>query len=493
MTALSPAVAQSALHRVSPTLWEIPASARARACASRPGCSPTTCCSRRSSATGRWSSCRTSPCSRGSSTRRSRCPTSTRDTASRSAGSPRPSSPTAWSRPAASGTTSTAACACSALPLDASELGRARRAARPRDLARDPGRGRQARRAALRREPVSTGCSRRGRALLVRERGIGTEDDLERTESEGCLPGADPGAVSERARLRGAGQVGTIGSGNHFVEVQRIDRVLRPRRRPARSGCARGRLTVLIHSGSRGLGHQVCTDYVRAMDAAIRALRDHAPRPSARVRAARRLPRGSAYLAAMAAAANFAFANRHAMAHLGATRRSHAVLGEQAAADTRLVYDVAHNVAKIETRRVGGQDVKLCVHRRARHGRSAPAIPTCPGDYHAVGQPVLVAGQHGHCVLRARRHAGRRSSRRSVRAATAPDGACRAPAPGSAIGGAELRRRLEADGIVVRCPSNKGLAEEAPFAYKDVERVVDVVERGGPRPPRRPAQCRSAS
>jgi len=310
-----------------------------------------------------------------------------------------------------------------------------------------------------------------GPRLLVRELGIGTDDDLEHTESQGSLPGADPAAVSERARLRGAGQVGTIGSGNHFVEVQRVDRVFDE---PAAEafGLREGQVTVLIHSGSRGLGHQVCTDYVRELDAAIR--RHGIVLPDRQLACAPISSReGQAYLAAMAAAANFAFANRHAMAHR--VRRTVArVLGEATAAGTRQVYDVAHNVAKIEEH-VGRT---VCVHRKGATRAFPAGSPDIPAAYRAVGQPVFVPGSMGTAsyVLAGEpgamqlafgttcHGAGRRLSRTGAR---------------REIGGAELRRRLEADGIVVRCPSNKGLAEEAPFAYKDVERVVDVVAAAG--------------
>jgi tRNA-splicing ligase RtcB len=310
-----------------------------------------------------------------------------------------------------------------------------------------------------------------GPGLLVRERGIGDERDLEHTESNGCLPGAIPEAVSDRARLRGAGQVGTVGSGNHFIEVQRVDRVLDPDAAEA-FGLREGQVTVLIHSGSRGLGHQVCTDHVRAMDGAIHRYRIVLPDRQLAC-APLSSPEGRTYLGAMAAAANFAFANRHAMAHL--VRQAVArVLGEQSAAGTRQVYDVAHNVAKIET--YGGREV--CVHRKGATRAFPAGSPEIPDAYRAVGQPVFVPGSMGtasyvlagepgaleHSFGSACHGAGRRLSRTGAR---------------RRIGGAELRRQLEADGIVVRCPSNKGLAEEAPFAYKDVERVVRVVEAAG--------------
>ena len=312
---------------------------------------------------------------------------------------------------------------------------------------------------------------REGPRLLVEELGVGTADDLERTESLGCLPDADPAAVSERACARGAGQVGTLGAGNHFVELQRVERVLDPAAAEA-FGLHEGGLTVLIHSGSRGLGHQVCTDYVRQMDAVQRrygiVLPDRqlacAPQSS---------PEGRAYLAAMAAAANFAWANRHALAH--AVREAVGrLLGPEVADGTRQVYDVAHNVAKREA--YGGRE--LLVHRKGATRAFPAGSEEIPVAYREVGQPVFIPGSMGTSsfVLAGEpgslersfgttcHGAGRRLSRTRAR---------------KQVTGAELRRRLGAQGIVVRCPSNRGLAEEAPFAYKDVERVVDVVSRAG--------------
>jgi tRNA-splicing ligase RtcB len=310
-----------------------------------------------------------------------------------------------------------------------------------------------------------------GPAALVRDHGIGHEDDLERTESGGALAGADPQALSARARDRGRGQLGTIGSGNHFVELQRVDHVFDPEAAAA-FGLRRGQVTVLIHSGSRGLGHQVCTDHVKIMDAALPrfgiALPDRqlacAPLSS---------PEGRAYLAAMAAAANFAFANRHTMAHRVRVAIA-SVLGERIASGTRQVYDVAHNVAKLEQH--GGRT--LCVQRKGATRAFPAGAPDLPADFRAVGQPVFIPGSMGTSSFVLRGQA--RSLERSF--GSACHGAGRSMSRTGArkqIQGAELRRQLEADGIVVRCPSNRGLAEEAPFAYKDVERVVRVVERAG--------------
>ena len=296
-------------------------------------------------------------------------------------------------------------------------------------------------------------------------------DDVHRTESEGRLPGADPRAVSERALLRGHGQVGTLGSGNHFLEVQRVDEVF-DAAAAAAFGIAAGQVTVLIHSGSRGFGHQVCTDYVRRMDAAqarygiVLPDRQLACAPASS-------PEGREYLAAMAAAANFAWANRQAIAD-GVRDAIRRVLGPDVAAATGQVYDVAHNVAKVE--RHGGRDV--LVHRKGATRAFPAGSEEIPAEYRAVGQPVFIPGSMGTASFVLAGEPG--SMERSF--GTTCHGAGRRLSRTAAkkqIGGAELRRQLEADGIVVRCPSNKGLAEEAPFAYKDVERVVDVVQRAG--------------
>ena len=310
-----------------------------------------------------------------------------------------------------------------------------------------------------------------GPAALLELRDVGTARDVEHTESHGLLAGADPDAVSERARQRGSGQLGTVGSGNHFIEVQRVERLF-DEPAAAAYGLALGRVTFLIHSGSRGLGHQVCTDYVKRMDAAV--ARYGIDLPDRQLACAPlSAPESQDYLGAMAAAANFAWANRAAIAHT-VREAIRSVLGNEAADETGQVYDVAHNVAKLEP--YGGRE--LCVHRKGATRAFPPGHPEIPPEYLEAGQPVFIPGSMGTSsfVLAGRQGsmersfgttchgAGRRMSRTSAR---------------KQIEGAELRRRLEADGITVRCSSNRGLAEEAPFAYKDVETVVGVVERAG--------------
>jgi tRNA-splicing ligase RtcB len=310
-----------------------------------------------------------------------------------------------------------------------------------------------------------------GPRALLEDLGIGTPADLERTESGGCLAGADPVAVSPRAQERGAGQIGTLGSGNHFLELQRVER-LYDEDAAAEFGLRKGQVTVLIHSGSRGLGHQVCTDYVKRMDASLQHYGIELPDRQLSC-APIESPEGQAYLRAMAAAANFAWANRAAIAHR--VREAVAqVLGPSVAGETVQIYDVAHNVAKLEEH--DGQTV--CVHRKGATRAFPPGHADVPAAYREAGQPVFIPGSMGTAsyVLAGREGsmrrsfgsachgAGRRLSRTAVR---------------KAVDGGELRRRLEGEGITVRAPSARGLAEEAPEAYKDVDRVVEVVERAG--------------
>jgi tRNA-splicing ligase RtcB len=310
-----------------------------------------------------------------------------------------------------------------------------------------------------------------GPQALLEDLGIGSETELELTESGGCLEGADAAQVSPRAKERGAGQIGTLGSGNHFLELQRVDRVYDEAAARAYR-LHEGQVTILIHSGSRGLGHQVCTDFVKRMDA---RLSQHGIQlPDRQLSCAPiESPDGRAYLAAMAAAANFAWANRAAIAHRARSAIAR-VLGRDAARDTQQVYDVAHNVAKLERHR----DRLLCVHRKGATRAFPPRHAEIPGAYEDAGQPVFIPGSMGTAsfVLAGRdgslelsfgttcHGAGRRRSRTAVR---------------KQIEAGSLRRRLEEQGITVRALSSRGLAEEAPEAYKDVERVVDIVHAAG--------------
>jgi tRNA-splicing ligase RtcB len=310
-----------------------------------------------------------------------------------------------------------------------------------------------------------------GPRALLEDLGIGSEDELTFTESGGCLKGADPAAVSGRARHRGANQIGTLGGGNHFLELQRVEAIYESDAADA-FGLRLGQLTVLIHSGSRGLGHQVCTDFVKRMDERLGHYGIELPDRQLSC-APISSPPGQDYLRAMAAAANFAWANRAALAHRVRESVAH-VLGKTAAENTNTVYDVAHNVAKLEDHHGG----TVCVHRKGATRAFPPGHPEIPAEYAEAGQPVFIPGSMGTAsyVLAGRpgamersfgttcHGAGRQMSRTAVR---------------KAIDGRQLRQRLEASGIVVRALSARGLAEEAPEAYKDVDRVVQIVERAG--------------
>ena len=307
-----------------------------------------------------------------------------------------------------------------------------------------------------------------GCALLL-ERGLALPEDLPNTEAGGRLPAARSACVSAKAKQRGHNQLGTIGSGNHFVEVQIVDQVLDPVAAAA-YGLRQGQLTVLIHTGSRGLGHQVCTDYVRQMDQAMARYGIHLPdRQLACVPFAS--PEGEAYFGAMCAAANFAWANRQAIT--SSVRRVFA-RAYGSTGHLKLVYDVAHNIAKVEEH--GG--ARLCVHRKGATRAFGPSHPETPATYRTVGQPVFIPGSMGTAsyVL-----AGNDAAMTLSFGSTC-HGAGRAMSRGEAKRtrpGHEVRRELESQGIIVRCPSSSELAEEAPTAYKDVERVVDVVHRAG--------------
>jgi tRNA-splicing ligase RtcB len=301
----------------------------------------------------------------------------------------------------------------------------------------------------------------------VRKHDFGLEADIVLTESAGCLAGADPTRVSPRAKDRGRGQLGSIGAGNHFVEVQVVERV-RDAGVAAVFGLTINQVTVLIHTGSRGLGHQVCTDYVKRMDGCLAA---HGIRlPDRQLSCApASSTEGKDYLAAMACAANFAWANRQRIAHTvrQAAVRVLGVAGDQ----VRMIYDVAHNSAKIEQH--GGH--MLCVHRKGATRAFGPGHADIPESYRAVGQPVFIPGSMGTAswVLTGDEHSEARSW------GSACHGAGRSMSRHAAktqVTGAALRRELEAQGIVIRCPTSAGLAEEAPFAYKDVDRVAEVVE-----------------
>lgn len=310
-----------------------------------------------------------------------------------------------------------------------------------------------------------------GPAYLVREHGMGLIEDIQYIESEGHLSWARSDKVSERAKNRGHDQVGTLGGGNHFLEVQRVDEIFDAEAAKAFGIERVGQVTVLIHTGSRGLGHQVCTDAVKTMDRVMRTYGIEVPDRQLAC-APLSSKEGKDYFAAMAAAAHFAFGNRQVIAHR-VRQAFRYILGERKT-DLRMIYDVAHNIAKLE--RYGDQD--LCVHRKGATRAFGPSDPEIPEAYRGIGQPVFIPGSMGTASFIL---AGTDEARRISLGSTC-HGAGRAMSRSASkrqVHGGELRKRLAEQGILVQGASNAELAEEAPTAYKDVERVVDVVHDAG--------------
>jgi tRNA-splicing ligase RtcB len=316
----------------------------------------------------------------------------------------------------------------------------------------------------------------RGAAWVVEEKGYGTPQDLEHTESGGALPEADPDAVSARAYQRGTDQLGTLGSGNHFTEVQVVETVFDEAVAQA-FGLRLGQVTVMLHSGSRGFGYQVCDDHLEIVERAMQKYRLHVPdRQLACVPV--HSDEGRSYLGAMRCAANFAWANRQCLMHL-ARRAFEAVFGRTwQELGMGLVYDVAHNIAKFERHDVDGAPRMLCVHRKGATRAFGPGSAEIPADYRHVGQPVIIPGDMGRYsyVLVGTDEAMRQSF------GTVCHGAGRVMSRTQAVkeaAGRSIEGELAAKGIVVMGRGRKGIAEEQPSAYKDVNDVVDVVHRAG--------------
>ena len=317
---------------------------------------------------------------------------------------------------------------------------------------------------------------REGSGWCVR-RGYGWPEDLAATEGGGCLPGADPEQVSVRAITRGIGQLGTLGSGNHYLEIQVVppDGVHDAAVARAFGVTGPGQVLVMLHCGSRGFGHQVGTDYLRRFDQAMHAYGISVPDRELAC-APFRSPEGQAYFGAMTAAANTAFANRQVITH-----RVREVLGRIFGRDPRelgleVVYDVCHNTAKLERHVVDGAPLDLVVHRKGATRAFGPGAPDVPAAYRDVGQPVIIGGsmETGSALLVGTAHAmeetfgstahgaGRTMSRAQAR---------------KRVWGETLIEQLGARGIVVRAASKSGVAEEAGFAYKDLAEIVEVVHR----------------
>ena len=306
--------------------------------------------------------------------------------------------------------------------------------------------------------------------------GYATERDLEHTEEGGMLAGADPDRVSERAYKRGSKQLGTLGSGNHFLEVSRVDEIYDSKLADA-LGLELGQVTVLIHSGSRGLGHQTCDDYLKVIGAAMARYGINLPdRQLAAVPISS--PEGQAYLGAMAAAANFAWCNRQVMMHLAQQAFMQALSITPRELGFELVYDVCHNIAKFETHSVAGRQRRVCVHRKGATRAFGPGHPALPEALRPLGQPVLIPGSMGTAswVLVGTQRAMEETY------GTVCHGAGRAMSRTASKRGRDARvesKKLEDQGIIVRSQTRDGILEELPEAYKDVDEVVEVVHNAG--------------
>ncbi len=313
---------------------------------------------------------------------------------------------------------------------------------------------------------------RDGAAWMVRH-GYGRGEDLTHCEENGAIEGADVAAVSDRAKKRGLPQVGTLGSGNHFLEVQYVEQVFDPGR-AGPLGLFAGQVVVLIHSGSRGLGHQVCTDYLREMGPAMQRHGIDLPdRQLACVPV--KSSEGQAYLGAMCAAANFAWANRQGITHF--TRQAFKwIFGEQD--ELRVIYDVCHNIAKLEHHQVEGREREVMVHRKGATRAFPPGHPDIPEVYRHVGQPVLIPGSMGTAsyVLVGAEGAMRESFGTTCHGAGRVMSRTAAKKSHFAQG---AKQRLEDLGIIVRAETHDGITEEIPEAYKDVDAVIDVVHNAG--------------
>ena len=308
------------------------------------------------------------------------------------------------------------------------------------------------------------------------KKGLAREEDIVRTEEMGCLEGADPDQVSQRAKERGRTQLGTLGSGNHFIEVDIVEQIFDPGAAQA-MGLQLGCITVQIHCGSRGFGHQVCTDYVHDLQEAVHRYGIQLPDREL-VCAPIDSQEGRAYLGAMRAAANYAFANRQLLTYGTRQAFEQVFAGKVRDWHIRQVYDITHNMGKIETHLVDGKKVKVCVHRKGATRAFGPGAPGLPAEYTHIGQPVLVPGSMGTAswVLVGTQGSMERSFGSSCHGAGRVLSRTQAK---KEVNGETLRRKLEESGIVVRAGSLPGLAEEAPQAYKDVDSVVETVVGAG--------------
>ena len=313
-------------------------------------------------------------------------------------------------------------------------------------------------------------------AKWVVNNGYGSEEDLKFIEEQGCLDGADPDIISDRAYQRGAPQLGTLGSGNHFVEISKVEDIFYPEAAEI-FGIEQGGVVVIFHTGSRGLGYQICDDFLKVT---LKAVSKYGILIPDRQLACTPLSskEGKDYLAAMRAAANFAFANRQVIFALTKRSLMSALNISPSELGFKLVWDIAHNIAKIEEHTFEGKNVKLCVHRKGATRAFGPGSPDLPEEYHSIGQPVLIPGDMGTesflCVGTEKamqetfgsscHGAGRVLSRRQAKKRSQ---------------GLDLHKEMEKAGVFVMAEGRGTMAEEMPFAYKDVSEVVNTMHNAG--------------
>jgi len=306
------------------------------------------------------------------------------------------------------------------------------------------------------------------------EKGYGEKEDIENCEANGCLEQADPSLVSDKAKNRGRNQLGTLGSGNHFLEIQKVDKIFDEKAAKI-IGLSKGETTIMIHTGSRGLGHQIATDYIKLMMKAMQKYKIDLPdRELACVPF--KSSEGQRYFKSMCAGANYAWANRQMIVYY-IRKAWKNVLGFSKTSALTIVYDVAHNIAKIENHKINGENKELVVHRKGATRAFPPNHLEIPKKYREIGQPVLIPGSMGTAsyVLIGQESgkdawystchgAGRKMSRHAAIKRTR---------------GEEVIKELKEKKILIKCRSMRGIAEEAPLAYKDIDDVVEVVHQAG--------------
>ena len=337
-----------------------------------------------------------------------------------------------------------------------------------KDVPSGLGRGRQ-----LKLDMASINKVLEGGAQRLVEQGYGEKEDLENCESQGKLSQADASVVSEHAKNRGRDQVGTLGSGNHFLEIQKVDEIFDEKVAEI-FGLFKDQIVIMIHTGSRGLGHQIATDYIKVM---MKAMVKYGIKLPDRELAACPIKssEGQRYFLAMACGANYAWANRQMIAHF-VRKAWRSVLGERATPLTSL-YDVAHNIAKFEKHTIEGKETEVVLHRKGATRAFPPGHSEIPEKYQVVGQPVLIPGSMGTAsyVL-----VGQKEGRNAWYSTC--HGAGRTMSRHEAtrrVSGQEVVKSLESKGIIVKCWSLRGIAEEAPLAYKDIDNVVEIVHNAG--------------